>query len=76
MNHKPKVWRRSYHNNKHHLVNKVNGGPSIESNLLTIDSEKHKALHFIFGNLNLDEIIALLQRVKIMKDAQKRKFYL
>lgn len=76
MSNKKKVWCRSHRNNHHHLRAKENGGPTIASNLLTIDSERHKALHFIFGNLNLDEIIALLQRVKRIKDCQKRKFYL
>jgi hypothetical protein len=62
---------RKKHYNRHHLKNKCNGGQSTESNLLRIDIERHKAWHILFRNLNLDEAIALLERVKRAKDHQK-----
>lgn len=58
-------------NDEHHLKP---GGETIPSNLLKIDAYKHDALHLLFGNKSLDEIIALLQRLKKLKKHQK--FYL
>ena len=62
--------RRKYQN-KHHLKPKSRGGQSLESNLLWIDIERHRAWHAVFGNMTLDEIIALLKRVRRAKEHQK-----
>lgn len=61
-----KKWR-----NHHHLQNKSKGGSGHKQNLLLIDGNLHQRWHLVFGNHNLDEIIALLQRVKRAKEAQK-----
>jgi len=66
-----KVDKRKKHCNRHHLKNKCRGGQSVESNLLWIDIERHKAWHILFRNLNLDEVIDLLIRVRRLKDYQK-----
>lgn len=54
--------------NRHHLRPKSRGGQGLDSNLLLIRFERHTEWHKIFGNLTLDEIIALLIRVR---DAKK-----
>jgi hypothetical protein len=51
------------HNNKHHLRPRSRGGSSVESNLLTINEDKHCLLHKIFGNLTWNEIIILMIRI-------------
>ena len=57
--------------NRHHIVNQCRGGNETLQNLLRIDIEKHKSWHDIFDNLNIDEVIALLKRVKKAKANQK-----
>ena len=57
--------------NRHHLVNKMNGGTNHPSNLLLIKIERHKCWHGLFRNLNLDEAIKLLIRLKKAKDNQR-----
>lgn len=58
------------HTNRHHLVNKCKGGSSSKRNLLIIDIFRHRAWHELFQNLNLDEVIELLIRVKRAKENQ------
>ncbi len=65
--------KRARMKNKHHLVPRSRGGGSHYSNLLIMDIERHKALHFLFGTLTLEEIIELLIRVKRIKDSQKEE---
>lgn len=57
--------------NLHHLCPKSRGGSSIESNLLRMDISRHNALHLLFGNLTLLEIIKLLQRLYEIKERQR-----
>jgi len=57
--------------NRHHLTPRSRGGSSLESNLLWIDIERHRAWHAVFGNMTLDEVISLLKRVRRAKEAQK-----
>jgi len=52
---------------KHHLVNRCMGGGNELSNLLALDEKRHQAWHLLFHNLNLDEVISLLQRLKKAK---------
>jgi len=61
-------WERSGENNKHHLTPRSRGGTSLDSNLLLMDKSRHNAWHLLFGTLTLDEIVALLQRTKILKN--------
>jgi len=58
--------------NKHHMKNRSRGGSFIESNLLRMDISRHNCFHILFGNLDFDEIIELLKRVKRIKEAQKK----
>jgi hypothetical protein len=53
---------------KHHIKNKCMGGGNELSNLLALNKQRHEAWHLLFHNLNLDEIISLLQRLKKVKD--------
>ncbi len=71
MSKKHKAWKRSKKFNKHHMKNRCRGGQTIESNLLLMDTERHDAFHFLFGNLDFNEIIELLKRVKAKKDSLK-----
>ena len=56
---------------KHHLTAKAFNGPTIKSNLLLIDIEKHRCWHRLFGLRNLRQVIELLERVERMKGKQK-----
>ena len=56
--------------NRHHLVNKCNEGDSSIKNILWIYIERHSMWHTLFHNLDLDQVIALLIRVKSAKDNQ------
>jgi len=58
--------------NRHHLIPKSRQGKSTEANLLWIYVEKHRMWHTLFKNLTLDEVIALLIRVKRMKEYLSR----
>jgi len=53
----PKSRRRNYKNKKVLDIQKV----------LVLWNEKHQALHTLFGNMTLDEIILTLQRIRRIK---------
>jgi hypothetical protein len=67
-------WKRSGKFNRHHLKPRSRGGDSLESNLLTMDTNRHDAWHLLFSNLTITEIIELLERVAKMKRRQKRRW--
>jgi len=70
-----KQWERKHRTNHHHLTPRSRGGSSLNSNLLTIDMERHNAWHFLFGNKTLQEIIDLLERLKQIKKGGRVKYY-
>ena len=45
----------------HHLTAQSRGGESVESNLLLLELYRHTALHYLFENRTLSEIIAFLK---------------
>jgi len=55
---------------KHHLIPKSRGGADIPNNTILIDIDKHRCWHTLFGNLTIDEVIELLQRLKRMKEVK------
>jgi hypothetical protein len=57
--------------NRHHLVNKCNGGTMSIHNILWIYINRHHVWHELFHNLDLDQVIALLIRVKSAKENQQ-----
>jgi hypothetical protein len=57
---------------RHHLRNKSRGGQSIQSNILILDEDRHRAWHILFKNLDLDQVIALLERTRQAKRSQKK----
>ena len=63
--------KRFRNRNRHHLQAKSLGGSMHPSNLLLIKIERHRAWHDLFGLLNLEEVIALLQRVQRCKARQR-----
>lgn len=52
---------------RHHIKNKCNKGTDNEANILMLFEEKHNAWHLLFRNEDLDGAIAILQRVKQIK---------
>lgn len=52
---------------RHHLCPKSRGGSMSDSNLLKLWRDRHDMWHDLFGNRTLDEIIAVLVRIKRMK---------
>ena len=68
---KGQLKRNKHKRNKHHLIPKSRGGEKTQSNILLIDVERHNAWHRLWGNRTLDEVIALLIRVKHAKEHQR-----
>ena len=62
--------KRNNHMNRHHLTNRCMGGTMSIHNILWLDIQRHHAWHELFKNLNLDEVIELLIRVKSAKENQ------
>lgn len=63
--------KRYANRNRHHLQAKSLGGKNTPQNLLLIKIERHRAWHDLFGLLNLEEVIQLLQRLQRCKAKQK-----
>ena len=66
-------WKRSGIRNEHHLLNKSRGGLRTSTNLITLDTEHHLAWHFLFGNMDIDEVVALLLRIKNCNKKRRNK---
>lgn len=65
---KPRAsWERSGHFNRHHIQPKSRGGTMAGHNLLIMDTNRHRAYHLLFGNLNFEEAAQLLLRCQAMK---------
>lgn len=64
-----KNWQRSGVIIKHHILNRCRGGSNKEHNLLSFDSEREKAWHFLFQNLSFKEAAELLLRCDRAKRA-------
>ncbi len=62
--------------NRHHLKPKSRGGQNIPSNILNIEMKRHNAWHILWGNRTLDEVIALLQRLKQIKESIRFTSYI
>lgn len=65
--HKNKQWKRSGRKNRHHIKNKCRGGTNDPKNIILLDTEKHKAFHFLFGNMDFLQAAALLQKAHSIK---------
>jgi len=57
--------------NRHHLKPKSRGGDKRPSNMLLIKVKRHDAWHALWGNRTLEEVIALLIRLKSLKESQR-----
>lgn len=68
-----KFKRRAGWKDKHHWQNKCRQGTDDDWNKSEIDAYRHSAIHLLFGNRSLDEIIELLQRLKSIKELQRFK---
>jgi len=69
MRQKKRTWKRSGRLNKHHIKNKCRGGGNEPENIILLDTERHKAFHFLFGNMSFAEAAQLLLRVNTLKRA-------
>jgi hypothetical protein len=49
---------------RHHLVNRCNGGKTRPDNILNLWRPRHEAWHTLFNNMDLDQIINCLIRLK------------
>lgn len=59
---KSKKWRRARKFNRHHIINRCKGGNNSQQNILKFDIERHKAWHFLFGNMDFIQVAKLLTR--------------
>lgn len=66
---KRREWKRSGRLNRHHIKNKCKGGGNEPENIILLDTERHKAFHFLFGNMSFVEAAMLLLRVDALKKA-------
>lgn len=55
----------------HHIQNKVNGGASVEANLLLLWRQKERQFHDLFGERTLTQAAKLLLRVHRAKRRQR-----
>lgn len=62
-----KHWKRTGKMSHHHIKAKVNGGQKIPENILLFDVDRHRAYHYLFGNMSFREVATLLLRVCEMK---------
>ena len=59
--------QRAGKTNRHHMVNKMNGGRATEDNMLVMDERRHAAWHLLFKNMDFLQVIELLKRCYRMK---------
>ena len=52
---------------RHHIVNRSHHGDSSRHNLLTMDINRHRAWHLLFGNASFLDVIYILIRCLRMK---------
>ena len=65
--------RKAGWTDKHHIFNASRGGKYNKKpyNMLLMDAYRHDALHLLFGNKTLEEIIEFLQRLLSAKNSQR-----
>ena len=66
-------WPKIKGQNRHHWLNKCNGGTWTVDNISYLHIDRHDWWHKIFKNLNLDEVIELLIRIRRIKSQQPHK---
>ena len=66
---RPRKKGRGYH----HLKARSRGGDDTNANLLLIRLARHDDWHKVFGRLDLDEVIELLIRLRMMKRRREVK---
>ena len=62
----PKKWVRK-ERNSHHIIPETRGGSKVLENQFIMWNDRHEAWHMLFGEMTLNEIIELLQRIKHAK---------
>ena len=73
---KKRQWHRKGKFNRHHIKNKCKGGRALPDNIIRMDIERHKAFHFLFGNMDFEEIAGLLLRTARIKQSHHQSSFL
>ena len=59
--------KRAGWKNRHHMLNRCNGGGRSDSNMLLMDERRHSAFHLLFQNLDFLQVARLLVRTHNIK---------
>ena len=62
-------WQRSRRCNRHHMIPRSRGGHDGKRNIIRLDTERHNAWHFLFGDMSFEEIAKMLLRAIRMKQS-------
>lgn len=73
INQRPLKYPYKRRRSKHHLTPRSRKGGDEASNLLVLWRDQHDVWHYLFGNRTIEEIIALLERVRKIKGRRKRE---
>lgn len=66
---KNRRWYRSGRFNKHHIINKCRNGQNTPENIILLDTERHRAFHLLFGNMDFLEVANLLIKAYHIKQS-------
>lgn len=58
----------------HHLTASERGGQSVNSNLLYLEAYRHTAIHYLFDNMTLCEIIDYLKSLDFISDMYEKEY--
>lgn len=59
----------------HHMTPRDRGGSSVDSNFIRLELYRHDALHYLFFNMTLKEIIRFLKGLRSIEDLYSRRPY-
>jgi hypothetical protein len=76
MKHKIRCTHRSRHKDKHHNVNRSEGGSDSQRNLFMLDTERHYAWHLLFGHMTFQEVAEMLLRAVRMKEGYYNRIHM
>lgn len=57
------TWQLTGRKNRHHDVNRINGGGNEPRNIFNWDTAAHAAWHFLFKNMSILEVSNWLRRI-------------
>ena len=68
-------WKRRLALTRHHLTPRSQNGGNEPANILMLNWPHHETWHKLFGNRTLEQVIALLNRIKRIKKRGKKGEY-